>query len=153
MLTLFPPEVCVCVSGVALGGSSDTQGSRPQTLVHVLTPGRAAGQATNGKQSWAAPQRTRSPYKSLNVRQMSVLWPWTYTAALTYRFTQSCLHWPDPDLPRAQNQIKMCINAVFFFFGANACTLYGKMDPVIVSNINSSIFALDHSVCSDPDGF
>lgn len=33
----------MCVSGVALGGSSDTQGSRPQTLVHVLTPGRAAG--------------------------------------------------------------------------------------------------------------
>lgn len=33
----------VCVSVVALGGSSDTQGSRPQTLVHVLTAGRAAG--------------------------------------------------------------------------------------------------------------
>lgn len=32
--------VCVCVSGAAF---SDTQGSRPQTLVHVLTPGRAAG--------------------------------------------------------------------------------------------------------------
>lgn len=138
----------VCVSAEALGGSSDTQGSRPQTQVHVLTAGRAAGQATERRQYWDPPPRTRSPYKSLNVRQMSVLWPWTYTATLTYRFTQSCLHWPDPDLLRAQSQIKIWINAVFFEgrICTNACTSCWEIDPVTVLNINNSVFALDHFV-------